>query len=343
MRNYISPWLYTTMSCPLDCEYCYVPKSDRHMGPDMYDKILNDMHYLKWNHHVGQVHIRLSGGEPLWHYQHWPQFVTKFRESMGQDDTITLMTSLCMPLFEGPIEMLVKNRVAVATSLDGTLSKRKKDTGAPVMDSALHNIDKLISAGMPRDMIVASTVYNNGNHTEFSTIAEKVARLGISWGIYLDHFTQSINKMEEVVCEVSKAIDILRRNEYDIERKFKFNNISLVEEYNGCTAGTGLFAVTPEGRVYPCQTCVKNESEFPALFNMMSTMRHTMKWVTDMYRKSEKYRCLDEATLSKECVECSLAKHCHGSCKLHQKNRGQNAVCLANRRVMYKLLDTIGV
>jgi radical SAM protein with 4Fe4S-binding SPASM domain len=279
---------------------------------------------------LDQIIFRISGGEPMLAYAIWHPLMTEFMNKHAGKVSAVILTTLAMDI--EPYIDDIKKYYSLSTSLDGIQASKPFHSGKSSASTVIKNIQKLLDSGFHN--IGVTTVLNDATCKELPQLAEFFANTQLNWSIDVDHYYTKSKILEDILEHSKKAIDILVDSGYDIYRKFRYNNIRLTENYDGCTAGRYLFAVNTDGFVYPCQTAMYGQP----LFHVGDKSE---KWISNEYLNFECYRCLDETTHAR-CADCVILPYCHGNCKLNRKD-GNNEVCYINKEIFkyltIKILD----
>lgn len=92
--SYMSPWIFTTTRCNLECPYCYVKQDGRDMSDETYEK-MNEI-FLKMLETGEKDYLiyRLAGGEPLLVFDKWKSHMDNFLNKVGDKGSIAIITNL---------------------------------------------------------------------------------------------------------------------------------------------------------------------------------------------------------------------------------------------------------
>ena len=251
--NYMSPWIFTTTRCNLKCPYCYVKQDGNDMEENTYKRINDVFLNMIESGEKDYVIYRMAGGEPLLTFNKWFPFTEDFIRKSGGKGYVSVITNLTI-LSDDMIEKFSKSNYSFGVSLDGFSYSKPSHDGNSSAEIVKGNIDRLISAGVKS--IDISTVIDSSSFNDIEMLAEWIAERDLSWGIYLDHFFCGEIDLNVIVEKMVKVIDILYEHDYNIHDKFKFSNISISSQYEGCTAGEKLITIFWNGDIFPCQTTV---------------------------------------------------------------------------------------
>ena len=328
---YISPWIFTTNQCNLRCPYCYVKWDDNKMEKQTYDKINETFLGMMDRGDVDHVIYRLAGGEPTLVFDEWKGFVEDFLDGSKGRGFVTIITNLTK-LTDEMLDFFGKHkdRINFGVSLDGYSYSKPFPDGRSSAEIVKRNIDRMLSAGVGD--IDISTVVDANSFNDVDVLAEWVSQRHLKWGIYLDHYF--CGEMEyDIVCEkMAEVINVLKKNSFDIYRDFKFNNVKLDTNYDGCTAGEKLIAIGTDGGVYPCQTLVGGKP----VCNISSCDS-----LIKAFKEQKIYPLGHNYLKPQKCRECPLAELCGGGCKMHNKSANMEFTCDIIKTVVLYMAEAV--
>lgn len=212
-----SPWIHTTDSCNMKCEYCYV-SGNSIMEKPVYDAILKLLP-------KEETHIRIAGGEPLLVYSQWKDWCANWK-------LVEVLTNFRI-IPDGYFNLSVRTSVSIDGYGDKILDKEMKK-----------NLSKL------KDPWIMTTLYKIN---ELPSLALYIANNNYGWAISTDYFGKSKIEWEDLLLALHEVIQILKAKDYDF-RHFNFNNLDFGGR-RGCRAGDEMFSINTDGTIYTCQTC----------------------------------------------------------------------------------------
>ena len=253
--SYMSPWIFTTTRCNLECPYCYVKQDGRDMSDETYEK-MNEI-FLKMLETGEKDYFiyRLAGGEPLLVFDKWKPHMDNFLNKVGDKGSVAIITNLTQ-LSDEVLEWAKDKNVSFSISLDGFSYSKPFHNGESSAEIVKKNIDRVIAYNKP---IEISSVIDKNSFDDIEELAEWIAERNLGWGVYLDHFFCGEMDMNVIIDKMCNVLDILKKHNYDYYNRFKFSNIMINTTYEGCTAGEKLITVFVNGDIYPCQTTVYKE------------------------------------------------------------------------------------
>lgn len=324
-NSYMSPWIFTTTRCNLECPYCYVKQDGRDMSDKTYKKINDIFLNMLESNEKDSIIYRLAGGEPLLVFNKWKPHMDNFLTKVGDKGSIAIITNLTQ-LSDEVLEWAKDKNVSFSISLDGFSYSKPFHNGKSSADIVKQNIDRVISYNKP---IEISSVIDKNSFNDIDKLAEWIAKRNLNWGVYLDHFFCGEMDLNIIIEKMMIVLDIFKANNYDFYNKFKFNNIMINSLYEGCTAGEKLITIFVNGDVYPCQTTVYKEK----ICNIFETDD-----IIGELKTQNKYKLGYNFTLPKKCKNCSIADICGGGCKENNKEINKNYTCDILKAVVLYML-----
>ena len=324
-NSYMSPWIFTTTRCNLECPYCYVKQDGRDMADKTYKKINDIFLNMLESNEKDSIIYRLAGGEPLLVFDKWKPHMDNFLTKVGDKGSVAIITNLTQ-LSDEVLEWAKDKNVSFSISLDGFSYSKPFHNGKSSADIVKQNIDRVISYNKS---IEISSVIDRNSFNDIDKLAEWIAKRNLNWGVYLDHFFCGEMDLNNIIEKMMIVLDILKANNYDFYNKFKFNNIMINSLYEGCTAGEKLITIFVNGDVYPCQTTVYKEK----ICNIFETDD-----IIGELKTQNKYKLGYNFTLPEKCKNCSIADICGGGCKENNKEINKNYTCDILKAVVLYML-----
>ena len=324
--RYMSPWIFTTTRCNLECPYCYVKQDGRDMSDETY-KRMNDIFLgMLESGEKDYLIYRLAGGEPLLVFDKWRPHIDDFLNRVGDKGSVAIITNLTQ-LSDEVLEWAKDKNVSFSISLDGFSYSKPFHNGESSAEIVKKNIDRVIAIGKP---IEISSVIDKNSFDDIDKLAEWIAERNLGWGVYLDHFFCGEMEFNTVVGKMLDVLDILDTHNYDFYNRFKFSNIMINTKYEGCTAGEKLITVFVNGDIYPCQTTVYKEP----ICNIFDTND-----IIGELKTQNKYKLGYNFTLPEPCEKCAIADICGGGCKENNKEINKNFTCDILKAVILYMLQ----
>ena len=320
-----------TYACNLRCKHCYIDagrKREDELDTKEGKKLLEDLR------DVGVEVVLFSGGEPLLREDFFE--IAKYAKELGMRTVLSTNGTL---IDEGVASKLKKIGIDyVGISLDGleeTNDNFRGIKGAFVM--ALSGIRNCLKHGINVGIRFTITKYNYKDLDDLIELAirEKVPRFCIYHLVYsgrgvsikdVDITNEDRRKLMEYL--IKKSFELKNRgidleiltvdNHADgvyIYNYLRNNNLkeseyvlNLLRNHGGCSAGSKILSISPEGNVYPCQFWsdlklgnIREESIKDIL----------EKDIVEMLRNKHKY-------LKGKCGSCKFKEVC-GGCRVRAK------------------------
>ena len=326
--NYMSPWIFTTTRCNLACPYCYITQDGRDMDDKTYEKVNEVFLNMLESGEKDCIIYRLAGGEPLLMFNNWRPHIDDFLSKAGKKGFVSILTNAAY-LTDEMIEYFKDKPIGFGISLDGFSYSKPFHNGESSAEIVKENIDKLLK--VTKDIEI-STVIDKNSFGDMEKLAEWIAERDLSWGVNIDHFFCGEMDINEIIAKMLDVIDILDKYDYDIMNKFKFGNIKINANYEGCTAGEKLITIFVNGDVYPCQTTIYKEP----ICNIFETQD-----IIGELKRQNKYKLGYNFTLPKQCENCSIADICGGGCKENNKEINKNYTCDILKMVLLYMMKKV--
>jgi len=206
--NYISPWIFTTTRCNLECPYCYVKQDGRDMSDKTYQKMNDTFLKMLETGEKDAIIYRLAGGEPLLVFDKWKPHMEYFLEKVKNRGVVVIVTNLTT-LTDEMLEWAKDKRVNFSVSLDGYAYSKPFHNGNSSAEIVKENIDKVLSYGK---RVSVSSVIDSNSFDDIEKLAEWIAERNVDWGVYLDHFFCGEMDMNFIIEKMCNVIDILKKN-----------------------------------------------------------------------------------------------------------------------------------
>jgi radical SAM protein with 4Fe4S-binding SPASM domain len=247
------------------------------MTPEIYKKL----GAFLLNVPTDKRHLRFAGGEPLLVFDIWEPFAKWMLEHKGT--TIEVLTNLYLtsPEFFKFAEL---ENVNISVSLD---NGRK----VKILDKSM--VEKLKKLRNPWIM----TTITKENVRNLDVLAAFIGMNNYGWALTTDYFELTSPPWEMTARALLKIVDILKEFNYDFKR-ISFNNFSVKSNFSGCRMGNEMFAVSPNGDFFRCQTQIEQGKPIGNV---------------------DKGYIPRKLSIRKGCESCPIFGLCTGWCPLHFK------------------------
>lgn len=291
----ISPWIHTTNKCQMNCEYCRVTKGKETMPREVYDAAITKL--SSFDH---DLKVRLSGGEPMLASSVWVPIVWHYRKIK-----FNIITSL-PHIPSDVLELFLSGRLCPSVSVDTLIRGNGKGNRKGVEFLSERDIQ----------MSVMTTITKR-NVGELPLVAEFVSKNNIeNWRVDCDYDYDGDPSPVEVERNFFKAVDILLKNNYDIN-KLRLSQCSI--EYDGCGYGNVMVSVDTNGDLYHCHREIRKQKP---IGNIMRNVE-----IEKIFRVPE----------SIEKDHCPAFSVCHGQCPI--SSRGRKKLCGLMRSFSLLLME----
>jgi uncharacterized protein len=321
----MSIWVQTSNLCNLNCRYCYIQKNKNYMSNSVWEQFSKKIIQTIKDRELKRVTLRLGGGEPiltLKSYACYLQVLKKKIEEIGCDFGVVLITNIT--LLTPEILRLIRDLdCRVSISLDGLGGfhdqNRMFKNGRGSFNVISRNMDILINEGIaPMTLTVISRKNLQGLPEFTSYILEKNLffryNLVIGDGISLiqDELIRTLKHCYRIVENY-----MANHPSYDFSQKHAFCNLMTNGPvFQGCNAGFGALTVNTDGKIYVCQTVLKEGKSCGSIWNKQDLLTLSMG-------QKEYPLWVDRPA----CNPCHLRYICAGGCPLHEHNGDRSMMC----------------
>ncbi|HQU31080.1 MAG: radical SAM protein [Planctomycetia bacterium] len=308
--------LCITQQCNMRCQYCYIDKKDTEMSLSIAKKIVDFI--FKNTPSKEKIDIGFFGGEPLLEFE----LIKKITETIENHPSfnkklveLTVVTN--GTIFSDEIaDFLNEHHIGFCLSCDGppfvqdTLRclQDGKGSSSIVTNTIRRAKETLLS-------VLVNAVYHPQTFRYLPHVVEYLASLGLK-RIYLNpDFSAPWSKKEaellsEIYGQISKQyIDFyLQKKPHFISLIDSKIAVILGEGYkplDRCKMGTGEFAFTPSGNIYPCERLIGTDTgNGHCIGNIASGLN----------REQMSCKTAPGMEINTECISCSLKDYCMNWC-----------------------------
>lgn len=308
-----------TSDCNLKCSYCFVDQKREYMTYEIAEKSIEWMlSNYKARNKEEKIDIVFFGGEPLLQYENIiVPLVTKYKDIASFS-----ITTNGYLLDEDKVDFFYKNNVGVLLSFDGVRQVQNNQRAAKEGDSfntIIRNIPYLLLR-MP-DTTMRATITKESIPYLYNTVlmAEELGFKEISfcpnafehWELEDEieyekqmmkvglHIYKSFFQNNSNIIKVDPIIKTYNKIQFSLSNNLKFNN-NLMR----CGLGTTSCAITPQGKIVPCQEKISNPTFILGdVYTGIDSNKHKeyLEWYID---KLNNYVCDRVCMTTKECVHC---------------------------------------
>jgi radical SAM protein with 4Fe4S-binding SPASM domain len=301
------------------------------MSTETYEKMLYTTEKLFERGVYFNSSFKLSGGEPFLVWKSFALPTANFIQR-NKDRVVFHILSNLTVLDDRMVDWLAKNQIRIQVSLDDLDQSKPLKNNQNSPETVLKNIQKLQQAKIRFSI---NTVLNLETTEIIKDLAEYVCLLktpqknNIDWGLTISYAENDNAKIAVAVKILKDAITILKKNNYDISRKLRIQNIRLSDVNCNCHAGTPLsFAIGTNLEVYSCQSMIDKKP----LGYFDENIKHLLESSVDN-------RYFYNRTLLPQCTDCTVLQWCRGGCRaINLKDRKATEVTC---RIKQEIVDVI--
>ena len=307
--------LFLTQRCNLACDYCYIGKTLGRMALSTADRIIDFM--FQNTPRSENIEIGFFGGEPLLEFPLLKQITARIEERVGFDPSRVKMSVVSNGTLISieVVEFLRQHHIGLTISCDGP---------PVVQDRFRHFADgsgtsSLVERGIRTalqvlDRVPVNAVYRPETIAFLPQTVGYFSSLGIKQiNLNPDFSARWTEEDIEGVPEIYMAIGELYKRFY---REGHPHYVSLIDSkitvllrggyqpQEKCRMGTGEFAFTPAGRVFPCERLVSKDPELHAIGHTNELI--AIAPVRDHFAPG--------APVNIPCLSCGLKEYCVNWC-----------------------------
>ena len=307
-----------TSDCNLACKYCFVKQKPEYMT---YEIAEQSIEWLKENYKAknkdGKLDIVFFGGEPLLCYDDIiVPIVNKYKDIA----TFSITTNGVL-LDEDKVDFFYKNNISILLSFDGVKQVQNSQRVGKNIDSysvVINNIpylllripDTTMRATLTKDSLpylydtvllaeelgfktisFVPNAYEDWTETEEIIYEQQLMKIGL-------HIYKSFFKNKTAI-KVNPIIDYYNKIATSIDKGLYFNN-----HLFRCGLGTTSCAITPDGKIIPCQEKISNPTYILGdIWNGIDPVSHK-KFLNDYIDNLNNLTCTLRCSTLKECLHC---------------------------------------
>jgi uncharacterized protein len=268
--------LFLTQRCNLACDYCYVGKTKDCMPLDVAGRIIDFA--FRNTPPSEDIDLGFFGGEPLLEFP-LLRAVTQRIETHASYDQCRVKLSVVTngTLLSAEIaRFLQQHRIAVTISCDGPPAVHDKFRHFPGGGGTSRMVENGIRTALAvLERVPVNAVYRPDTVEHLPEVIDYLSSLGVRQ-IYLNP-DFSAGWTEEAVARVPPIYQAIAERYMNFYREGRPHFISLIDSkitvmlrggyqpLERCRMGTGEFAFTPSGHVFPCERLVASDPEKHAI------------------------------------------------------------------------------
>lgn len=309
--------LYTTYSCNLSCQYCFLRDLKGKEVPTTPQYTLNDLYNFLLFHQINSVEIRFFGGEPLLN-KSWIYECVKFLEEKNIKAKYNIFTNAIL-IDDKLIEFCKEKGIRIFVSVAGHNEEEKGLKYKKIIQNniAKVNKNKLVCMGRtiyrPEEISLVELVKETmDTNLQMISITPEWGRI-IDLKIAYQHLSEFCDfYIEKIKCFEFDMIGIHPFSGYIIKWL-----LGKQYDVNQCGCGKKLYSIAINGDVYPCPCFTENKKYMCGnLYGKCDSLFGELNAETIIKCKNCdikylcRYRCYADAFLSNGTVLCFDEKKC---------------------------------
>ncbi len=339
-----------TEDCNLRCTYCYVPHVAKTMTIETIDQSIKflEEELLSRDENFS---FDLFGGEPTLAFEECKALIghiEKLKEKYPKKNFNCMIFTNCTNFDHEKLKYLkTKEFIRYNFSLDGhsvANSCRMFPDGSNSFQAVVDNV-KLFKEYYPKSNIVFKSMVSPQNVRHMADTAEKMMEIGyprISFSLVRDDVWS-----DENIAEYERQLKRLATFYHDNIDKgawYDILNLAILDKDANkvnrgyCSAGKNMYAITPEGDIYPCQRFYNNRSPY-RLGNIWEGLDKNNRWanVFKRYTLFNFVGCTKCDTFKFNCTGTCIAAQYEASGNLFQPIESICKIIKINNKVAHKL------
>lgn len=347
-------YLIPSLTCNLQCDYCYVYKNHKnknymlkkYMDINVVDNFLDKyVSYLEENN-IETATIQFYGGEPCCNWDIVEYCVSRAKKMYPFSFVVITNGTL---LDEKKIQFIKENDIGIGISLDGTkeitdLHRKFIREDKSVYDEVISNLEKLKKAEIRLALSVTLTENLLEYQEEMLDFFEKINIENINYNLLHSH-----DKAQRLESYYEYATDFLiasfeRLSKKGIMDDRIFRKIDAFSDdifyYADCgVVYANQIVIKPNGAIGICQgECLSEEHE---IGNILTSD------FTDIVNSKERLDWKKHATIYNQyCLDCEAISICGGGCCLQAKEVGENNnidsfFCIHAKKLFFWLIQKL--
>ena len=308
--------IFLTQECNLQCSYCYIQKKAITMSTQTAEKAI-DFVFNRAKSFKETINIGWFGGEPLLEFERLKEFtlLTKKHPSYSPDNVVFCLVSNGT-IFDDEIgEFFKENGIIYGISCDGPAVVQNKFRKFRNGQGTSKSVERtILRANHLLGHIMVNAVYSPFTLRFLPETIRYFSELGVRQ-IYLtpDYSAfwdkKAITLLPKIYEEIGNLYIAYHKNDDPHYISLIDNKIAVIlkngyDQKDRCRMGIAEYAITPEGKVFPCERLVgngNNNHKIGDIFNGIDP-------------KFMLCHCANGQPINKDCLECGLKDYCMNWC-----------------------------
>ncbi|MDW8069165.1 MAG: radical SAM protein [Anaerolineae bacterium] len=341
-------WLHLTTRCNLRCTYCYAPRGNNDMSPEIGKAAVEGALRSAQAHGFRALKLKYAGGEPTLNLPTL-RAVHKYARARAAQANLELRevvltngTTLTPPL----LEWLRDEDIRIAISLDGlgaVHDRQRASTSGGSFTTVVQGIDRALALGVFPHLSITVSAHNVDHLAEGVAFAlDRGLSFNLNFVRLAPGHSDLIPPPERLMAGLRAVLDeLMRRLKAGVKPVFSFAGLLDRCDFGTphrypCAAGHAYLVVGPEGTLAPCHMEMER---------IVGTV-----WEVDPLAalQREGSFCNPPVEEKVECWECPWRYACAGGCPLMaQQYRATPAApslyCAVYREILPQLLRLEGL
>jgi uncharacterized protein len=307
--------LFLTQRCNLSCDYCYVGKTKDRMSLEVADRIIN---FAFRNTPASEdIDIGFFGGEPLLEFPLLEEVTQRIETHAGYDPCrvkLSVVTNGTL-LTSKIVRFLKQHCIALTISCDGPSAVHDKYRHFHDGEGTSKEVENGIRTALSvLGRVPVNAVYRPDTIEHLPEVIDYFSSLGLRQ-IYLNA-DFSARWTEKDVDRVAPIFQAVADRYMEFYRAGRPHFISLIDSkitvilrggyqpLERCRMGTGEFAFTPSGHVFPCERLAASEPEMHSIGSSNGMVQIG----------SLRDHLAPGPPINADCISCGLQTYCVNWC-----------------------------
>lgn len=263
--------IHTTFKCNLQCEYCYVNKSNFSLSPENANSIINFIY--KHTPSKEKIEILFTGGEPLIEFELLKQIISQIKTHLSFNvNNIKFSIITNGTIFNKDIiQFLADNNFSICISCDGPEYVHDVMRRFPDKVRSFHIVEKNLKEAVKIfPALAVQATYHPLTFKNLPQVIEYLTSIGIrNISINPDFSAKWSKKEADLLPVIYQQIANWYLNYSQKDKPIFINTIDKKIEIiqqggytfsDRCQPGTTAMAFSPQGDIYPCERFITDFS-----------------------------------------------------------------------------------
>ncbi len=307
--------IHLTFKCNLDCEYCYITKSNKTLTLETAKNIIDFI--FKYMPSGEKIEILFTGGEPLIEFELLKQimYLIKLQNSL-ENRNIKFSVITNGTIFSKEIKkFLSENNFSLCISCDGPPDIHDIMRCFPDKNKSSHLVERTLKEAVnifPE--LSVHSIYHPATFKRLHHVVEYIASIGVK-NIYLNpDFSARWTKRDADVLpsiynEIAKWYLTYSQKNNRLYINLIDNKMEVIQRggyvsSDKCQPGIKALAFSPSGDIYPCERFI---TEFSNKENCIGDIYNGIRLERIIFKNNE-------LNFQEKCVFCDIKNFCMNWC-----------------------------